>query len=64
MKEAKESGYLQNAKMFDGIGWTPSKNLHSDNVRTEYRIRFCTEKKFQGASWYPRQGGKTQYDWK
>lgn len=41
----KTTGYDKGFMLFDGNGWTPTKNLGSDQVRTEYRIRFNTEKK-------------------
>ena len=40
------SGFVQNRTVFDGAGWVPTKNLHSDMFRTEYRGRFNTEKPF------------------
>jgi len=44
-KTVKTTGYDKGFMLFDGNGWTPTKNLGSDQVRTEYRIRFNTEKK-------------------
>ena len=43
---AKASGYVQNSTLFDGTGWVPEKNLHSDMMRTEYRNRFNQAKPF------------------
>ena len=40
------SGYVVNSTLFDGTGWVPEKNLHTDMVRTEYRNRFNPAKKF------------------
>jgi len=34
----KESGYTNNISTFDKTGWVPHHNLHSDMVRSEYRI--------------------------
>lgn len=56
-KDADESGYIRNAKLFDGKNWTPAKNMHTDQVRTEYRIRYCTDKLPQNAALYPRPYG-------
>lgn len=36
----KESGYTNNISTYDKTGWVPHKNLHSDMIRTEYRINF------------------------
>ena len=63
-KDANESGYIRNAKLFDGKGWKPAQNMHSDQVRTEYRIRYCTDKLPQNAALYPRPRGETQFNWK
>ena len=41
------SGYIQNNTLFDGSGWLPEKNMHSDMIRTEYRMRYNTKKPFQ-----------------
>lgn len=35
-----------NSTLFDGTGWVPEKNMHTDQMRTEYRNRFNPEKKF------------------
>jgi len=43
---APASGYVMNSTLFDGTGWVPEKNLHTDMHRTEYRNRFNPEKKF------------------
>lgn len=43
---AQASGFVQNSTLFDGTGWVPDRNLHSDMIRTEYRNRFNPEKKF------------------
>ena len=43
-KPTDMSGYIRNSIACDGKGWTPSKNMHSDMIRTEYRIRFNAEK--------------------
>jgi hypothetical protein len=40
------SGYVMNSTLFDGTGWVPEKNLHTDMVRTEYRNRFNPQKSF------------------
>ena len=40
------SGYQRNALLFDGTGWGTHKSLHSDMVRTEYRVRYNPEKPF------------------
>lgn len=56
-KDSNESGYIRNARLFDGKNWTPARNMHSDQVRTEYRIRYCTDKLPQNASLYPRPHG-------
>ena len=42
----KTSGFVQNSTFCDGAGWVPEKNLHTDQVRTSYRLGFCTEKPF------------------
>lgn len=34
----KESGYTNNISTYDKTGWVPHPNLHSDMVRSEYRI--------------------------
>jgi len=39
-KKTFASGFENNAKKADGQGWMPEPVLHSDMVRTEYRIRF------------------------
>jgi hypothetical protein len=36
----KESGYTNNISTYDKTGWVPHKTLHSDMVRTEYRLHF------------------------
>ena len=38
--ETKASGFVQNSTLFDGNGWVPKRNLHSDLQRTEYRNRY------------------------
>lgn len=43
---AKASGFVQNSTLFDGTGWVPERNLHSDMMRTEYRNRFNQSKPF------------------
>ncbi len=40
----RESGYSNNHSTFDKHGWEPEKILHSDQVRTEYRIQFNKKK--------------------
>lgn len=40
------SGFGTGMKLFDGHNWMPMKNMHSDNVRTEYRNRFNKDKPF------------------
>lgn len=40
----KESGYTNNISTYDKTGWVPHRNLHSDMIRTEYRINFNQEK--------------------
>ncbi len=40
------SGFAINSNLFDGTGWVPEKNLHSDMMRTEYRNRFNPQKAF------------------
>lgn len=62
--ESKESGYMRNSMLFDGRGWLPTKNMHTDQVRTEYRIRYNTDKLPQNAALYPRQTGQAQFNWK
>ena len=42
----RASGYVMNSTLFDGTGWVPDKNLHSDMIRTEYRNRFNPRKTF------------------
>ena len=42
----KASGFVENSTLFDGTGWVPAKNLHSDLIRTEYRMRFNQAKPF------------------
>lgn len=41
------SGYMQRMKLCDGKTWVTDKVLHSDMVRTEYRIRYNGPKPFQ-----------------
>ena len=36
----KEDGYTNNIATYDKTGWVPDKVLHSDMVRTEYRLNF------------------------
>ena len=40
------SGYAINRSLFDGSGWVPEKNLHTDMIRTEYRNRYNPCKPF------------------
>ena len=44
--KAKASGYIGNTTLFDGTGWTTEKNLHTDMMRTEYRMRMNQDKPF------------------
>ena len=44
--EGGKSGYIQNTTLFDGHGWLPEKCMHSDMVRTEYRMRYNKIKPF------------------
>ena len=34
------SGFVTAMTFFDGSTWKPEKNLHTDQVRTEYKNRF------------------------
>ena len=43
----KEDGYTNNIATYDKTGWVPHKNLHSDMVRTEYRLNFNQPKPLQ-----------------
>ena len=40
----RESGYTDNHAAFDKNGWLPHMSLHSDMVRTEYRIQYNPKK--------------------
>eukprot|EP00826_Nyctotherus_ovalis_P049930 TRINITY_DN6070_c0_g1_i23.p1 TRINITY_DN6070_c0_g1~~TRINITY_DN6070_c0_g1_i23.p1 ORF type:complete len:170 (-),score=33.16 TRINITY_DN6070_c0_g1_i23:184-693(-) len=42
-----KSGYVQNNMLFDGKGWLPERNMHSDMTKTEYRVRYNTRKSLQ-----------------
>jgi hypothetical protein len=61
---AKESGYVQNSTLFDGSRWVPEKNLHTDQMRSEYRIRYNRPKPFQHATRYVPARGSSAFDWK
>jgi hypothetical protein len=36
-RKQNSSGFRANSNLFDGTGWLPEKNLHSDMLRTIYR---------------------------
>ena len=40
------SGYTTALNLFDGKGWLNKKNLHGDNIHSEYRDRFNQDKPF------------------
>ncbi len=40
------SGFVENSTLFDGTTWTPEENLHTDQVRTEYRKHYNQPKPF------------------
>ena len=40
------SGFMNSMKTCDGKGFLPKKVLHTDQVRTEYRVRFNQPKNF------------------
>ena len=40
------SGFYKSFKLCDGKTWVPEKVLHSDMVRTEYRMRYNQAKPF------------------
>ena len=40
------SGFMTNYTTGDGAGWVPQKNLHTDQLRTSYRMSFNCEKPF------------------
>ena len=42
----KSSGFVMNSTFCDGAGWVPEKNLHTDTIRTSYRMSFNCEKPF------------------
>ena len=39
-KSTKAGGYQANAQLWDETSWATEKNLHTDQLRTEYRNRF------------------------
>jgi hypothetical protein len=41
------SGYSSNRQHWDGTGWQTEKNIHSDMVRTLYRMEYDKPKPFQ-----------------
>ena len=45
--EFAKSGYIQNNTLFDGVGRLPGTSLHTDMVKTEYRMRYNMIKPFQ-----------------
>lgn len=42
----KASGFVQNSTLFDGHGWLPIKELHGNNVETQYRSTMNQPKAF------------------
>lgn len=62
--DAFSSGYLQNHQCFDGKGFKPQRNMNSDMIRTEYRIRYNVGKPVHGCPSVPRLRGDTQFKWK
>ncbi len=40
------SGFQANAQLFDETSWKTENNLHTDIIRTEYRIRYNQDKPF------------------
>ena len=44
--ETKASGFVTSFTFFDGTGWEPDKNLHTDQIRTSYRNTMCKPKPF------------------
>ena len=54
--DTKASGFVQNSTLFDGTGWTPDKNLHTDQIRTSYRNGFCKPKPFHKATLHTNPG--------
>lgn len=41
---------MENTTLCDGAGWTPEKCLHSDMIRTEYKMKYNCLKTFQKMS--------------
>ena len=39
-RRQNSSGFTMNSTLFDGTGWQPEKNLHTDQMRTIYRNQF------------------------
>jgi len=39
-KASKASGYQQNYMLWDQTGWQTEKNLHTDQKRTMYRMKY------------------------
>jgi hypothetical protein len=42
----KSSGFAANAQLFDETSWKTETNLHTDQIRTEYRNRYNVKKPF------------------
>ena len=62
LKATISSGYQSNAKLQDETSWKTEANTHTDQIRTEYRNRFCKDKPFHKPAEFNSHGRLNRTD--